>query len=239
MADNFDKYEGGAYHWDATHDAALLAGYSPRLEARYDLPLEVISSHVDLPMSCGLDIGCGDGAFLHALQQAGGTAVGADLSRRGLALYRDRSGADSLPVVRATAHDLPFAAESFNYVTMVDVIEHIPDSPDALREISTTLTEGGVCVVTTPEARSGQMESEYHVREYTADELSDVLAAAFDEVTVYGYGPTPTYERYAESLIDRQLIRLRSRFGSNPFTKRRRDPEHGQFRYLLGIGHLK
>jgi 2-polyprenyl-3-methyl-5-hydroxy-6-metoxy-1,4-benzoquinol methylase len=239
MADNFDKYEGGAYHWDATHDAALLAGYSPRLEARYDLPLEVISSHVDLPMSCGLDIGCGDGAFLHALQQEGGTAVGADLSRQGLALYRDRAGADSLPVVRASAHDLPFKPESFDYATMIDVVEHVPDGQDTLCEISAILTEGGVCVVTTPEARAGEMESEYHVREYTADELSDVLAAAFDDVTVYGYGPTHTYERYAESRVSRQLIRLRSRLGMNPFTEWRRDPEHGQFRYLLGVGRLK
>jgi ubiquinone/menaquinone biosynthesis C-methylase UbiE len=239
MIDDFDKYENGAYHWDATHDAGLLAGYSPRLEARYDLPIEFLSSHLDLTTTYGLDIGCGDGAFLHALQQAGGTAVGADLFRRGLALYRDRSGADGLPVVKATAHDLPFEADVFNYATLIDVIEHIPNSSDALHEISTTLTEGGVCVVTTPEARVGEMESEYHVREYTADELSDVLATVFDDVTVYGYGPAPVYERYAESRIGRQLIRFRSRLGTNPFTERRRNPKHGQFRYLLGIGRLK
>ena len=239
MTDTFDKYDDGPYHWNATHNASFLAGYSPRVEARYGLPIEILDTHVDLSSALGLDVGCGDGAFLHALRQEGGVAFGADISRRGLELYRDQAGGDSLPVIRATAHDLPFDAGSFEYATMIDVIEHIPDSASALTAIADVLADGGLCVVTTPEARDDGMESEYHVREYTADELSDVLATAFDDVTVYGYGPMSTYDRYSRSRIGRQLIRLRSRFGSNPFTERRRDPEYGRFKYLLGVGRVE
>src|SRR5688572_13784667 len=57
-----------------------------------------------------LEVGCGDGKFLHALTAAGDSWVGADFSPRALALAR-KAGPGALVVADARA--LPLGDESF------------------------------------------------------------------------------------------------------------------------------
>ncbi|HEY6395036.1 MAG TPA: class I SAM-dependent methyltransferase, partial [Candidatus Binataceae bacterium] len=45
---------------------------------------------------------------------------------------------------------LPFRSEKFDVVLMLEVIEHLPDIPHALREIARVLKPGGAAIITTP-----------------------------------------------------------------------------------------
>lgn len=46
--------------------------------------------------------------------------------------------------------DLPFRPASFDLVLMLEVIEHLPDIPHALREIARVLKPGGIAILSTP-----------------------------------------------------------------------------------------
>ncbi len=97
-----------------------------------------------------LDVGCGTGEFLLELRDRGwnvtgqevngnaaGIAIGAGLAVRACPL--DRCG---------------FEAESFDLVTLWDVVEHLPDPVSTLREIRRILKPSGRLVLSTPDLGS-------------------------------------------------------------------------------------
>jgi ubiquinone/menaquinone biosynthesis C-methylase UbiE len=89
-----------------------------------------------------LDLGCGAG-MLALLKRKDITLTGVDISEECVAAAR-RNGYDA--ACRAPLVDLPFADGSFDYVTSLDVLGHIPfEEKDAvLREIQRVLRPGGV-----------------------------------------------------------------------------------------------
>src|SRR5262249_8704123 len=70
-----------------------------------------------------LDIGCGTGFVLAALERAGMTVCGLDMHLAGLRYARQRTNG---LLVRETATRIPFADE-FDVVMLCDVIEHTDD----------------------------------------------------------------------------------------------------------------
>jgi SAM-dependent methyltransferase len=100
-----------------------------------------------------LDVGCGSGLFLRALQgrlravAPPAHVVGMDASPRAAALaWRSQK-------VPATAADLvraPFAAGSFDLICMFHVLEHLPDPVAYLNAARGLLASGGRLVVQTP-----------------------------------------------------------------------------------------
>lgn len=70
-----------------------------------------------------LDIGCGDGAFAeHLVRVRGCQVVGVDLSERAVGLARERGvDAHRRDVIRE-----PFPPDSFDYVVLSEVLEHVP-----------------------------------------------------------------------------------------------------------------
>ncbi len=93
-----------------------------------------------------LDIGCGTGATMDALQRYG-RVQGIDLSFLPLSFSRQR-GHDRVLCASATA--LPFPDRTFDLVTALDVIEHLDDDVAGLREIFRVLKPGAAAVLFVP-----------------------------------------------------------------------------------------
>jgi SAM-dependent methyltransferase len=101
-----------------------------------------------------LDVGCNVGAFLGFCREVypGLRLAGVEVSAEAIeAARREVPEAD---LHRAGAQTLPFADESFDCVTCIEVLEHIPetDRRAALAEMRRVLRPGGRLVLRTPHA---------------------------------------------------------------------------------------
>lgn len=90
-----------------------------------------------------LDVGCGSGHFLTRLEKhLGIKGVGIDISPKSIKLAK-RWQKENLEFRVSKAEKLPFEDESFDYVFCFDVLEHIKEQRQALREMARVLKKDG------------------------------------------------------------------------------------------------
>jgi SAM-dependent methyltransferase len=227
---HFGKYiEQGSYHWRRTRDARWW-NRGNRLHARYLLPIRLLKSRLRNSRPVGIDIGCGDGVLLYEVQKRlGGLVVGVDSSFEGLLLAKGELARHSAPaaLTRASAFALPMSDASVDYVTAIEIIEHLAQPDTFLREIRRVLKPGGLLICTTPSRRPGQepdaVRDPFHEHEYIAPELESLMATMFAEVQVMGAYPAWLDELYffkrggVAGKAVRRLVRLGAGFPANWF----------------------
>jgi SAM-dependent methyltransferase len=126
-----------------------------------------------------LEVGCGTGNVLRALEQTckGGLVVGMDLFGEGLSYARRRV---SCPLVQGDIHANPFGTR-FEAIGLFDVLEHLPNDVEVLSELRSMLTPGGALILTVPAHMSLWSyfdEASHHCRRYEQAELARKLKAA-------------------------------------------------------------
>ncbi len=92
-----------------------------------------------------LDVGCGTGANLEMLANFG-EAEGVDVSDDALEFCRLKN----LKATKGLAEELPFADESFDVVTALDVVEHLDDDIAGLKEMHRILKKDGRTLIFVP-----------------------------------------------------------------------------------------
>lgn len=95
-----------------------------------------------------LDVGCGYGYFQHSLGD-NWQPVGAEVSAAACRVGRERLGAD---IRHGAIESLNLEPESFDAVTIWDVLEHLPDPVAELRRAHGLLRHGGVLGISTCDA---------------------------------------------------------------------------------------
>ena len=135
-----------------------------------------------------LDLGCGTGGFLahlaHELEAR--AAVGVEASPIGLDACR-RRGLDAIQKDLATPFDL---GRSFDLVTAMDVLEHLPDETSALESARRNLRAGGHFLASVPALPwlfSSWDQRLGHRRRYTRRGLVEIVEAAGFEVLRCSY----------------------------------------------------
>ncbi len=136
------------------------------------------------PAGCRvLEVGCGTGNVLQVLERICGSdsVTGLDLFEEGLRYARKRT---SCRLVAGDVHNPPFNSQ-FELVGMFDVLEHLPDDQQVLRDLRRLLVPNGVLLVTVP-AHPALWSSfdvaARHCRRYTTHDLRRKLAAGGFEV---------------------------------------------------------
>lgn len=97
-----------------------------------------------------------------------------------------------------TVPPIDFPDGTFDCVISFQVIEHIARDRDFVREVSRVLRPDGRFIVSTPNAPMSLTRNPWHVREYTAGQLTDLLRGSFREVECLGvFGNDRIMEYYA------------------------------------------
>ena len=81
---------------------------------------------------------------------------------------------------------IEFENGSFNAVVSFQVIEHVKEDLEFVREVARVLRPEGMFVISTPNAPMSLTRNPWHVREYNADELRNILECYFSKVYAYG-----------------------------------------------------
>jgi 2-polyprenyl-3-methyl-5-hydroxy-6-metoxy-1,4-benzoquinol methylase len=95
-----------------------------------------------------LDVGCGEGKFLWALDGRRWSRTGVEPSKKTLDLVKSRLQGLRLIPGTIGSHDLD--PESFDAITFWHVLEHIPDTPSVLRRAASLLRPGGWIFISLP-----------------------------------------------------------------------------------------
>lgn len=94
-----------------------------------------------------LDIGCGNGSFLSRAQQLGFTCEGIETCEPLAQAVHTKL---HCPIHSQLLSQCEFPAQTFDVVTMYDLIEHLQDPCDDVRRVHSWLKPGGILFLLTP-----------------------------------------------------------------------------------------
>ena len=109
-----------------------------------------ISSYIMDALPCGgklLDIGCGTGLFVERYIEAGGSAIGLDISRKMIERARHRCVACDYSI--GSGENIPFGENSFDAVSSLLVFSYVHDPKTMLDEAYRVLKPGGKIAICT------------------------------------------------------------------------------------------
>lgn len=160
------------FFWANTH-----AG-GPMARTRYRLALQWLNLNPNSRLRV-LDVGAGNGAFIDLLQRRYPAlqAFGAELSEAAIALAPPTLRARIAKCNLQTETPLPWGG-SFDVITCMEVLEHLPDDYIALRQIVRALSPGGRLLVSVPawtDQWGPQDVAAGHVRRYQPDSMRQLL----------------------------------------------------------------
>lgn len=150
-------------------------------EARRRIVLDLIASHKtgSRDHRSILDAGCGTGITLGYVGRFGRT-FGVDNEMVALKFCRSRN---AKRLTCAPIENLPYADDSFDIVTCLDVIEHIEDDHIAISEIARVTRPGGILILTVPAFQifwSDHDVINHHKRRYRRTQIRRLLARDFE-----------------------------------------------------------
>lgn len=91
-----------------------------------------------------LDIGCGAGFLTNYLAKQGHEVHGVDLSEKSLKIAREGDLTKSVRYQRSSAYELPFSSEYFDVVCAMDLLEHVEEPGQVVKEAARVLKPQGL-----------------------------------------------------------------------------------------------
>jgi ubiquinone/menaquinone biosynthesis C-methylase UbiE len=163
-----------------------------------------------------LEIGCNTGYGTKLLSQVCRRIVGVDLSPNALRTAAAKYCGANVDYLLVDGMKLPFRDGEFELVISFQVIEHIRNYETYLSELKRVLGADGIAVFTTPNARvrldPGMTPwNEFHVREFSAEELGELLRSWFPRVTIQGLSATDEVYDIEYGRVQRNLRAARSK----------------------------
>ncbi len=149
-----------------------------RLLRAYVLAADLVKGNV-------LEVGCGEGRGIDWLLPHVASYTAIDKIEPVIEGLKKK-----YPTAKFYSGNIPplstFADNSFDSIVSFQVIEHIQNDSLFLHEIQRVLRPGGTALLTTPNRPMSLSRNPWHIREYTAQELTDLAKRFFSDVTMKG-----------------------------------------------------
>ncbi len=168
-----------------------------------------------------LEIGCGTGYVIEGLHQTfkKSTFVGSEYYSEGLEFAQKRNS--FLKFIQMDARNIPFNSE-FDCIGAFDVIEHIEEDLDVLRQIHKALKSNGYVIITVPQHKflwSHVDEIAYHKRRYTKYELMEKMKlTGFKVLNINSFTSLLFPLMYVSRLLQKKNANPESEFLISSFT---------------------
>ena len=188
----FEKYTSTVVL--ANVDEAALTQTSTRNFERNILPLLPADRQANV-----LDIGCGYGRYLKALQLGGyGNAYGIDVSEEQIAYAHERLGLSNC-ICGDALQFLSDQSDVYDAILLLDVLEHldVAYAADLCRAVHRALKPSGIFIVQVPNALSPLCPHLYaditHLRAFTTDSVEQLLRIGGFGSFWHSATPTPVH----------------------------------------------
>lgn len=204
-----ERIEPGTMEWDAFYANHI---------ARYQFAERYIN---DKKITKLLDAACGVGYGANYLASANTSfsVTAIDRSAHALQIAQKKFSNNNIEFLEDDCHTLAAASQKapFHCVVSFETLEHLPKPASFLKACYQSLSTGGVMIISTPNksvSSPGNLEWEFHEKEYTAAEFCDLLAhAGFTNIKLFGQ--QLTFKGKLKNEIRADLNRL----FSNPFVR--------------------
>jgi len=90
---------------------------------------------------------------------------------------------------------------AFDYIVMIDVLEHIKQEMLALKNIKSMMANGGTFIMSTPNRLSRYRKGANHIREYAPKELEGKLKRIFANVSLRNHRLEPLASQYENPIL--------------------------------------
>jgi 2-polyprenyl-3-methyl-5-hydroxy-6-metoxy-1,4-benzoquinol methylase len=172
------------YHQSEGAEQSVFDEISGGVSSRSGHLLEQLRSQINLPETGRLlDVGCGNGAFLRAFSSVmrGWSLCGTELNAKYKKVVEDIPGVVALYVGGPT--DVPGC---FSIITLIHVLEHIPEPGQLLSQLWDKLDLGGHLVVEVPSFKRNPFDLLIadHITQFSKETfLRTVRGAGYDVIT--------------------------------------------------------
>ncbi|MFZ5644838.1 MAG: class I SAM-dependent methyltransferase [Bacillota bacterium] len=147
--------------------------------ARRAILKAVIEKYLERSPKFILDAGCGTGGNLDFLKSLGGHVTAVEMNSTAARIAAEKHG---IGVLTGSLPDkMPFPEESFDLITLLDVLEHVEYDEKALSVLGSLLRPGGYLLVTVPAFSflwGYHDEVHDHKRRYRSMELANKIKKA-------------------------------------------------------------
>jgi len=194
---------------------------SPGIKCKFDLLKNRVGSNF---FNDGIDLGSSGNSFLHFLENVIRKSI-LDVANQPLKQYLNIcSGGKRIffPVCGDIAH-LPYRNNSFDFISALDVLEHIKRDDLAISEISRILKTKGIAVITVPHRMKYFKKQDKLIGHYRRYEIEQIVSLFkkynFKLITAFGvYGKMmkiAVIQSLDPKKLENNLIKLRNRYESN------------------------
>ena len=205
----FERLSPGTVEWEAYYANHLF---------RYQFALNNLKEDRKIKI---LDAACGVGFGSHFLAVNGIKEItGIDRNEEALKLANEKFFHKAISYIQDDCHTLSKASEFglYDAIVSMETLEHMPQPDAFIKSCYSSLEKGGLLIVSTPNAAitspDGEINWEFHEKEYTADELVKILSDhGFQNIRLFGQG---------YSAIGKLRDQIRSELNiinSNPFAR--------------------
>ncbi len=125
--------------WDPTGKMGMLHVINP-------LRSKFVFDHAEIRQARTVDIGCGGGILTETLARAGGDVVGIDLSQMSVEIARQHAIKSGLSIdyrVQTVEELVQQEAGSYDIITCMEMLEHVPDPAAVVDACARLLKPGG------------------------------------------------------------------------------------------------